>query len=198
MLMIAYRSMKKTWIAFTLILCFAAAAFAQDTVTFQRSRSTTTEKPKNSFWQRTYVGGYFGLQFGTVTYLDVSPMVIFQAAPNFFTGVGGTYQYIRNKYYDPDYSTSAYGANVMARYHVWKDLFLQAEYDPLYLSYYPGYNTTARKQFTWIHDFLVGVGYRQWLGQRAFMTIGLFYNLNETEFSPYDNPIFRFGFGIGL
>jgi len=191
--------MKSTRLTLFLLITMNLATFAQDTIPFHRSRpATVPEKSRSRFIDHVYLGGYLGLQFGTVTYIDISPMAIYQFTKNLYSGLGGTYQYIRNKYYEPAYSSSAYGANLMVRYHIWKDLFLQAEYDPLYLSYYPGYNTLAKKDYTWVHDVLAGVGYRQWLAQRAFLTIAIFYNLNETYYSPYENPIIRFSFGIGL
>jgi hypothetical protein len=196
--------MKTPWILPLLIFSMLSTLNAQDTIPAGRAKPPKTPKPKSDFMQRTYFGGYLGLQFGSVTFVDISPTALYQVADPFYVGVGLTYQYISDKRYEPSYSTNAYGGSLLARYHIWKDLFAQVEYNPLYLDYYDYYFDNAGnyvnrvKGSTWVHDFLIGAGYRQWLGGRAFMSIAIFYNLNETYYSPYSNPIIRFGFGVGI
>jgi long-subunit fatty acid transport protein len=42
---------------------------------------------------RLYVGGNFGLGFGTLTSIDVSPMIGYNINRHFSGGVGATYMY---------------------------------------------------------------------------------------------------------
>ena len=182
-----------------LFISFTVPGFTQDT-----PPSQTVPVQKNPIWERFSIGGYLGIQFGTVTNLDISPLVIFKVANPFYVGAGFTYLYYKDKRYDPDYSSSGIGGRLLARYFVWRDLFAQVEYDPLNISYYDYYLDNSglwvrgAKYNTWVHDLLLGAGYRQWLGQRSFATIMVFYNVNETPNSPYSNPIIRIGFGFGL
>jgi hypothetical protein len=50
----------------------------------------------------------------------------------------------------------------------------------------------------WFHDVLLGGGYRQWIGNKAFMTLMILWNVNEQLYSPYQNPVIRIGFGAGI
>ena len=160
-------------------------------------------KPERKFWDRVSLGGYLGAQFGTVTNIDISPLMIYEITPSFYAGLGFTYLFYRDKRYQPYYTSNGYGANALTRYHVWRDLFVQLEYDPLNFTYYSDYDPFGNyvgwhKENTWVHDLLIGAGYRQWIGGRAFATLALFWNVNETIYSPYRNPIIRIGFGVGL
>lgn len=142
-------------------------------------------------------GGYLGATFGDVTYVEVSPLASYRITPKFHAGLGLTYMYYNSSYYH--HSSNSYGGSIFARYFVWKDLFVHFEYAPLYVSnplIPPG--TPIRVETHWAQDILVGGGYRQWIGDKAFMSLMLLWNLNETYLSPYINPIFRIGFGVGF
>jgi hypothetical protein len=65
-------------------------------------------------------------------------------------------------------------------------------FDPYGNPYIPG------KEGVDINSFFVGGGYHQPIGNKAFMDFLLLFNLNESYDSPYSNPIFRLGFGVGL
>lgn len=188
-------------ISLIFLFLFAGIVFssaAQDSPAFR------DPKKKFDLLERLDFGGYLGAQFGTITMVDISPIVSFRVTNSFYVGLGGTYQYYKDKRYTPDYSSSAYGANLFLRYFVWKDLFAQVEYAPLYVNYYDYYfdnsgNYSYRlKNGTWVHDFMIGGGYRQWLGERAYLSLMLLWNVNESYYSPYRNPIIRIGFGVGI
>ena len=49
---------------------------------------------KKDFWNRVSVGGNFGLQFGTVTAIDVSPEVMIRVVDQLHLGVGFSYDYL--------------------------------------------------------------------------------------------------------
>lgn len=198
--------MKKILFILSCVL-LAAAVHAQDFPPEQpapKRQDSTRQQSSTSIWDRMSLGGYLGMQFGTITNIDVSPLLIFQATKSFYTGIGFTYLYYKDKRYQPPYSSNSYGGSLLLRYHVWRDLFAQVEYDPLNLNYYDYYYDNSGnlvkgpKTSVWVHDLLIGAGYRQWLGGNAFATIAVFYNVNETYYSPYRNPIIRIGFGVGL
>jgi len=163
------------------------------------------QKPPKKLKERNILdnmdfGGYFGLQFGTVTLINVSPLASYRITEKFHTGLGLTYQYYKDNTYSPSYTSSAYGGSVFARYFIWGDLFAHAEYAPLYITnfvYYPPYIPDDGRA-PWAHDLLLGGGYRQWIGQKAFLSLMVLFNVNETIYSPYSNPIIRIGFGAGL
>jgi hypothetical protein len=73
------------------------------------------------------------------------------------------------------------------------------EYAPLYITnFYPPPNYIPGNEAPWAHDIFLGGGYRQWIGEKAFMSLSILWNVNETPYSPYSNPIFRIGFGAGI
>lgn len=160
-------------------------------------------KQKSPFMERISLGGYLSVQFGSIVYVEVTPVVTYRVTNPFYVGVGFTYMYYKDKRYVPEYSSNGIGGRLFARYHVWRDLFAQVEYDPLKLSYFSDYDEFGNyvgwhKEKVWVHDLLLGGGYRQWIGGKAFATFMVFFNVNETVYSPYRNPIIRIGFGVGL
>lgn len=170
-------------------------------------------KEKQTLWDRMYVGGNLGLQFGTITDIEVSPHVGYNLTPRLSAGVGITYEYYNKKttyyYYQvsPPIKTHIYGYNLFTRFAVIQDMgkffgigngisvIGQAEFEQLSLErkYFDvlGYNGEGR---FWIESFLVGGGIKQAIGRRSSIYLLIMWNLNETTNSPYSNPIFKFGF----
>lgn len=158
-----------------------------------KGQEAIPKKQRSDFVDRLRFGGYLGLQFGTITAIDISPMVIYRANDWLYPGVGFSYMYFKDKRIIPEYSSSYYGPRVFASAYVWRDLYAHIEYEALNLEYWdqPG-------QRGFIHNVMVGAGYRQWIGRRAFAMFTILYNLNESRYSPYRNPIIRIGFGAGI
>lgn len=178
---------------FSVIMLLPTGLTAQDSI-------KAPPKLKNhNILDRIDFGGYLGAQFGDVTFIEISPLASYRITPKFHAGLGLTYMYYN--YSDPytKYSSSSYGGSVFARYFIWRDLFVHAEYAPLYRTYSTPPNIPATlDKAPWAQDVLIGGGYRQWVGDKAFMSIMFLWNINESIYSPYSNPIIRIGFGIGL
>lgn len=182
-------------------------------------------KKKQNFWNRVSVGGNLGLQFGTVTAVDVSPEIMIRVVDQLHLGVGFSYDYLQTKdyFWDDtnqkwlDFKANVYGGRFFARYYLRNifdnflgNFFAYAEYEYLYYTrpfiqdptgtivdpY--GYSYRQGKDVMEISSLFVGVGYEQPISQRAFIDLLILYNLNETYDSPYSNPIFRLGFGFRL
>lgn len=155
-------------------------------------------QPESNFRSRLFFGGGFGLQFGSVTLIELSPMIGYKVTPKFGIGLGPTYKYFRYKdYYSPStYSqTNVFGGSIFARYFIFENIFAHAEYESLfYNTKVPGYP----KEMQQFNSLLVGGGYRQQIGANAGMNLMLLWNLNDTPNSLYTNPVVRIGFSIGL
>ncbi|HOW26503.1 MAG TPA: hypothetical protein PK711_12635 [Bacteroidales bacterium] len=150
-------------------------------------------RPRTTFADRLFIGGTFGVQFGDVTLVDVSPLVGFHITPRLSAAVGVIYQYYDDNYYH--YSTHIYGGRTWARCYVYKNaLFAHAEYE---LVNYQPYSFLGNERIS-VGSFLLGGGYTQWIGPRAFMSLTVLWNFTESPYSLYDNPIFQIGFGTGL
>jgi len=182
------------------------------------------KQKKQEFWKRISVGGNFGLQFGTVTAINVSPEVMIRAVDQFHLGVGFSYEYLEGKHYFMDtagnylsFKANVYGGRIFARYYLRSlfdnflgNLFAHAEYEYLYYTrpyrrdpagiIIDAYGNTYNKglDVIEINSLFIGAGYEQPFSERAFMDIMILYNLNASYSSPYSNPVFRLGFGFRL
>ena len=157
---------------------------------------------------RLFFGGNFGLMFGTVTNIEVSPLVGYYLTPRLAAGAGIKFEYFRDRGgYEP-YQTTIYGGNLFSRYTIIKNLgeglniglntgiFAQVEYEALSLErayFEPPYSEDGR--FI-VHSVLVGGGLIQPVGRRSAFLVTVLYNLNETSRSPYSNPVVRIGFNF--
>src|SRR6187401_1866071 len=62
--------------------------------------STEEEKPKIPFKDRVFIGGGLALSFGSYTYVGVSPIIGYRVTPRLTSGIGGSYYYWRDNYYN--------------------------------------------------------------------------------------------------
>lgn len=152
-----------------------------------------------SFKDRIYVGGGLGLQFGTVTNIEVSPLVGYRITDELSAGVGMTYIYFKRKYdnYD-DFETSIYGYRLFGRRNIGEQFFAQAEYESLNLEFFNPQDGIVTRQ--WVPGLLVGGGLFQPFGSNAGLNISAMYNLMHDELrSPYASPlILRIGITAGF
>lgn len=212
--------MKRLLIILTLYIGVFSAV-AQDTIP---SLSTSPDRPDN-FWRRVSVGGNLGFQFGSVTGITIAPDVAVRTVDNLHVGTRLIYQYYNYKDYFWNnhtneylgYKSNVYGGALYLRYFLsglfdnfLGNLFAHAEYeyqyyirpyisttggyifDPYGNAYVPGNEVIE------INSIFLGGGYRQPLAGRVSMDFMVLFNLNETYNSPYSNPIFRLGVGVGL
>ncbi len=150
---------------------------------------------KPSLWEKIYIGGNFGLQLGTYTYIDISPLVGYRFTNRFSAGPGIAYRYLSIRNVG---SNSIYGAKVFARYIVGKQFFIHTEYESLNTQLYERFAGRDRIVREWIPGFFVGGGISQPVGNRAaFMIYGLYNLLYDNVRSPYPSPwILSVGFTI--
>lgn len=180
-----------------------------------------------SFADRLVFEGIVGVQFGTFTAIETSPMVGYKVTDDFVAGVGLTYQYSKydNFYMNTengslsDRKINIFGGRLFTRYYfssifeglgLLSGLFAHAEYE--YLTYNENYKVDSNGKFVDVYGipystgnehlrvpgFLIGGGLNQSIGGRAYGSILILYNLNETNKTPYSNPVFRIGFGFGI
>lgn len=180
------------FITFSLLSCKSVLA--------QNESSGKQEK----FIDRIYIGGNLGAQFGTITSVDLSPLVGIRIYKGLTGGVGFTYQFYSDKRFDPTFKTSMYGGRGFLRCYLPilnEGLFLHAEYELLNFEriVIDSYSGRVMDQYRdWMPSYLVGAGYRQNIGGKAFIDIAILWNLNDKPDSPYRNPIIRAGINFGL
>jgi len=180
---------------------------------------------KDNFWRRVSVGGNLGCQFGSVTGVNIAPEIAVRTIDNLHVGVRGIYQFYRYKDYFHDvsndswksYSTHVYGGGVFLRYYLYSifdnflgNLFAHGEYEYLYYirPYVPSstgnyidpfQNRFAKgRDVVEVSSIFLGGGYRQPVGNRVFFDLLVLCNLNDSNNSPYNNPVIRIGVAVGL
>lgn len=133
--------------------------------------------------------GGFGLNFGQVTIVNLSPVLAYRFSEKIHGGAGINYTYYSSV--AEKYSTNIYGGSVFARFFILENLFAHTELEKLYLR-------TSDRYKRDLTNIYVGGGYNQRLGGNAFANILVLYNLNQSPYSPYSNPIIRAGIGMGF
>jgi hypothetical protein len=164
--------------------------------------------PEGNRW---VFGGDFGIMLGSYTYINLSPTVGYRFTNRFTSGVGITYLYLKEELSyvyaggvtTYTHSANIYGGKVFASYALLTGLaeklsfsigevFLYSEYEPLNVDKYEFDNGLYQKNGRiWAHGALVGGGVSLPMGRRSAVRLMYLYNLNESLYSPYQNPIIR-------
>ena len=146
-----------------------------------------------AFKDRLYFGGNFGMQFGTVSLIDISPLVGVMITPRLSSGIGATYQYFNDKRYIGG-ETSSYGGRLFTRYNVLPNIFTHAEYESINFDNYNLF--TDQFERIWANSLFLGGGYFAPFGPRGGANFTFLYNvLHDNLRSPYAEPyVIRVGF----
>lgn len=192
-------------LVFFSLYCFAPAVAQFDEDYDEQEKDTTENKTSNdqtsgnqgNFWDRVYIGGNMSLQFGSVTYIDVSPLAGYRITERLSAGLGGTYQYLKyNNYFGFDGSFNTYGGRVFARHTILSQFFVHTEYEALSTRYLNQNLMEFKRE--WVPGFFVGGGLFQGIGNKGGFNITILYNLlHDDERSIYDSPwVVRAGFTL--
>jgi hypothetical protein len=149
---------------------------------------------KRHLSDKVFFGAGVGLQFGSATAIELTPMVGYIPVTNLYVGVKGKYEYYKNNSYN--FTTDIYGGSVFTTYAVFQAGLLYVEYEALSLEteYFDPLHYYGSYDRYWQHTPLVGVGYLQSLGDRSKIMLLLLWNLNDTYNSYYSNPMLRISF----
>jgi hypothetical protein len=173
-----------------LLLFFIAFGLFQTSSFAQREIYAEDSVP---FKDRLYYGGNFGMQFGTVTLIDFSPLVGVMITPKFSSGVGITYQYFNDQRFLGG-ETSSYGGRLFGRYNVLPNIFLHSEFESIN---FDNYNFSSEQfERIWSNGLFLGGGYFVPFGPRGGANFTFLYNvLHDNLQSPYGEPyVIRVGF----
>jgi hypothetical protein len=157
---------------------------------------------------RLYVGGTFGLSIGSISYIDLSPMVGYNINRYLSGGVGMTYMFYSERNGSESIRRNFYGGRIFTRILPLPDLlpgiFLHGELESINNERYIKKNNSTNPELAraWTPAVLVGAGFRQQAGTNSYFTVSVLYNTLDdgTEESTfYDGPlIYRVGFILGL
>jgi len=172
-------------IFFTLIcITFSFSVFSQE---FEKEE---TDKQKSKLSDNIFFGGSFGLQFGTITYIQAEPIVGYRLTPRVSLGVGGMFTYLRNSQYD--YTTYFYGPMVFAQAFIYKEIYLHTELEMLNIEKFDAYGYSENNRI-WLPGVKAGLGYQKVIAGRLRLNACVLWNFTQTEDTPYSNPIIRIG-----
>jgi long-subunit fatty acid transport protein len=152
------------------------------------------EEAKIPFKDKLFFGGNLGLQFGAITFIDISPLIGYRINKKFSVGVGITYQYLRRKDAYYNFETNVYGGRMFGRYFMLDNLFVQGELEYLNLEAFDLYY----KRRVDVFNVLGGVGYFQRFAQNSGVVAMILYNFNQSFYTPYSNPVIRIGVNLGF
>jgi hypothetical protein len=185
---------------YRLLICLAIIPAMICTTVKAQQQEPIQPPPTNddSFWDKIYIGGNFGLQFGTTTVVNLSPQVGYRVTEKFVPGIGITYIYYSYKI--PNYKrveSNIYGGSVFSKYFFTPNLFAHGEFEELNLEAYDD-SIPPHIIRRWVPSLFVGGGYNQPLGQRGFIQLLLLFEVLQDRNSPYlnRNPVVRIGFGF--
>lgn len=179
------------------ILFATLAAQAQDSTAYV---SEKPQKKPTPFKDRIWFGGGVGLSFGTVTAIQLDPIVgvYLDNKRKLSTGVGPSYSYFRDNRYTPAYEQSNYGYRLFTRYRVIPQAYLHAEF--LHENTQPFYNYDNHLGRIWVPHLLLGAGYVQPIGNRSSFYLQVLFEVLQDPNSIYygQGPILSGGVGFGF
>lgn len=148
---------------------------------------------------RIVTGGGVGLGFGSVQdYFSVSPMIGYLLTAKLLAGTGISYRYTNYKIVKPSIKLNDYGVSPFLRFTVYRNIFLQTEYEYLNYEFPLTVAETTRRSFD---SFLAGGGFIQPMGRRSAFYLMALYNFSyqqTSQYSPYDSPwVIRAGINLG-
>lgn len=138
--------MKKFLFVFAIFLCFHAQASEKQLFnhnpfsTLNPDLEQQIARDSNNNWKdKITFGGTVSANFGTYTFVQLNPQIIYKVNPTTWVGAGPNFQYIAGR----GYSSTVYGANAFGRKFLLDNLFLQVEYNLLNFSSLAGDRVTG-------------------------------------------------------
>ena len=156
------------------------------------------------FKERLFFGGSLGLQFGTITDIEISPIVGLWVLPRVAIAAGPNYRFYKSKL--SNVWTDIYGGRFYTELVVIQDInsiipvgihtgiFLHIEDEFLSLQSSFWKNPPYASNRFWVNTILAGAGISQQMGRRSALNIMVLWALNESLYSLYSNPEIRFSF----
>lgn len=143
-----------------------------------------------------------GLQFGTITNIQVSPVVGLWVLPRLAVAIGPDYRFYKDRYD----RTNIYGAKGYLQFVVIKDInkflpvgtntgiFFHIEDEALSLESSIWKNPPVFSERFYINTVLAGGGISQQMGRRSSLDIMVLWALNDSGYGVYNNPEIRISF----
>jgi hypothetical protein len=184
--------MKKSFVIIILML-LSLSVFSQVEIDKE-------EKPP--FKERIYFGGGFSATFGDITSVYVSPIVGYMITRGLSGGVGITYMYYKNNWYEPAYESHSYGYRLFLRQNLnfipKLPLFAYGEHESLNFEAVQYNNNTGEYYLSrsWYPRLMLGLGIFTPFGRRGGFSFTVMYDViySGSTTSAYNSPwVYRIG-----
>lgn len=151
---------------------------------------------------RLFYGGSFGLQFGSVTDIQLSPVIGIWILPRIGIAAGPTYRFYKNYFI----KTDIYGGRSYAELVLVQDLnnivplgintgiFLHLEDELLSLKSSSWKNPPYTSDRFYLNTVLAGAGISQPMGRRSSFNFMFLWALNDSYYNLYSTPEIRIAF----
>jgi hypothetical protein len=157
------------------------------------------------FMERIVTGGGIGAGFNSYQdFISVSPEIGYQITRKLMAGSRLTYRYTNYKDIQPSVKFNDFGVGPFLRFNVYRNIFIQTEYE--YLNYedlqvpVTSARETVRRDYS---SFMAGGGFFQPIGRKVSFYLMAMYNFSyrdpkPNEYTPYTSPlVIRAGINIG-
>lgn len=179
---------------------FVLLASTLVTVPLHAQEPASAPRDPRSLGDRLWFGGGIGLSFGTVTAVQIDPLVGYKVdqAGKFSVGLGGSYWYYQDNRFSPSINFTGYGYRTFTRYRFIPQLYGHAEFLHLNVERYIGATDAVAR--IWVPHLLVGGGYAQPLGGNSSIYLQVLWEVMQDPNSVYrgQGPILSGGIGIGF
>ena len=179
---------------------FLMSASGQDTTEYVRKEPPSEKKDTRPFKDRIWIGGGLGLNFGSITAIQIEPLVGYKVDKKgkFSVGTGLSYRYFSDNRYTPRIEYSAYGYRFFTRYRVIPQAYLHCEFLDLNAERYIGIGDVVQR--IWIPHLLVGGGVSQPISEHSSFTLQALWEVLQDPNSVYrgQGPIISGGIGFGF
>ena len=190
--------MKQVIIIFVIIFSLAENLYSQTDSVYTGNKAPGVKKinhEKREEWKKkTFFGTNFQAQFGSITFIYLSPSIGYIPFKKCNIGVGAIYNYASaNIAGYGHFSQSIFGGHSYIRYFLTQNFFAQAQFDKLLQPDW--YNLKDPGKKVWVDYALVGAGYSQPIGNLAAFNTSIMYNLTPQALSIYPSQyIIQIGF----
>jgi hypothetical protein len=152
--------------------------------------------------ERLFFGGNFSLQIGSITNIEVAPVIGLWVFPRLAVAAGPNYRF----YKDWDGKTNIYGGRSYIQLVIFRDLdkfipmgthtslFLHGEDEMLSMESKYWNNVSYNPKRFIINTVMAGAGLSEQIGSRASVNIMFLWTLNDPGYPIYSNPVIRIGF----
>ena len=182
-------------LAVSLLLFWSPVLMAQNTP--QDAAGTEAIPARAPLQDRLFFGGNLGLSFGSLTYINVSPTVGVRLTEKVGVGAGPVYSYFEDRTDRRNvYRTEIFGGRLFSQYQAMENVVVYGEYELINMEV-PDllFKNLVREN---ISSLFIGGGYLHRIGMRSAVSLMVLFNVIESDYVIYENPVIRTGLVIGI